>query len=194
MLRSAIMLSWQPATQRVVQMQFALNHLKEPFALESSQSGDETILINGRNVDVPSLDFLADWQLGRKINFSAHGSWMLDDASSLFWYQNVRRSFARTYLEFLQDFFAGDLVTRLRVASRYYGKNIAPVNPTTTTALGDVEIPNVQLFDIQLFLRHGNLSFYFSFENILNKNFEWRPGIAAAGYSLKWGARVDLKN
>jgi len=192
--RGAIMLSWQPATQSVLQIQFALNHLKEPFVLESSQSGNKAILINGVNKDVPSLDFLADWQLSRKINFSAHGAWMLDDASSLFWYQNVRRSFARAYLEFLQDFFAGDLAMQLRVAARHYGKSFASINSTTTTQLTDVEVPGVQLFDIQLFLRHGNLSFYFSFENILNKEFEWRPGITAPGYSLKWGARVDLKN
>lgn len=192
--RGAIMLSWQPAAQTVVQMQFALNHLKEPFVLQSAQSGDGAILINGGNKDVPSLDFLADWQLSRKFNFSAQGSWMLDDASSLFWYQNVRRSFARTYLEFLHDFFSGDLAMRLRAAVRHYGKSIASNNSTTTTLLADVEVPGAQLFDIQLFLRHGNLSFYFSFENILNKDFEWRPGIAAPGYSLKWSARVDLKN
>jgi len=192
--RGAIMLSWQLATRRVLQIQFALNHLKEPFVLESSQSGDKAILINGGNKDVPSLDFLTDWQLNRKINFSAHGSLMLDEAPSLYWYENVRRSFARAYIEFRHDFFAGDLATRLRVAMRHYGKSFASINSTTTTLLADVEVPGAQLFDIQLFLRHRNLSFYFSFENILNKDFDWRPGIAAPGYFLKWGARVDLKN
>jgi len=192
--RGAIMLRWQPATQRVVQIQFALNHLKEPFVLESTLSGDNAILINGGNKNVPGLDFLADWLLSRKINLSAHGSLMLDDASSLYWYENVRRSFARAYIEFRHDFFAGDLATRLRVALRHYGKSITPINSTTPPLLTDVEVPGAQLFDIQLFLRHRNLSFYFSFENILNKTFEWRPGIAAPGYSLKWGARVDLKN
>jgi hypothetical protein len=190
--RGAIMLSWQLAAQRIVHVQLALNHLKEPFVLESSHSEGNAFLTNGEKKDVPSLDFLTGWQLNRKLNFSAHGSWMLDDASTLFWYQNVRRSFGRAYVEFLHDFFSGDLAIRLRVITRHYGKSIASIDSTTSFA--NVEVPSAQLFDIQLFLQHRNLSFYFSFENILNKEFEWRSGIAAPGYSLKWGARVNLKN
>lgn len=191
--RGAVELRWQTADQRSMQIQFALNRFNKPFGFTTSLSAGTANLINDRREDVPSLDFLTTWRVSRKLIIGGHGSMMFQNAATLFWYQNVRRSFARGYVEFLQDFFSGDLTTRLRFAVRHYGESFAPVYSSTAWP-EYIEVPGAQLFEVQLFLRHGNTLFYFSFENILNRKFEWRPGISAPGYFLKWGARVDLKN
>jgi hypothetical protein len=189
--RVALALEWRPADHRSMQIQLAGNRLNKPLVQESVSTADTLFLANGHRADVVGLEFLAEWQMSRKVMLNAHGSLMLRDVSSLYWYHNLRRGFARGYVDFLQDFFDGDLTTRLRIALRYYGKSFGAAYSALPSI---VEVGGAELLDVQLFVRHGNLLFYFSFENVFNKRFEWRPGVEAPGYFLKWGARVDLKN
>jgi hypothetical protein len=93
----------------------------------------------------------------------------------------------------LHDFFGGDLATRLRFVVRHYGQSFAPIYSTTALP-AYVNVPSGTFLDVQLFVRHGDGVLYFSFENILNKKIEWRSGIGAPGYFMKWGARWDFRN
>jgi len=191
--RGAVTLCWQPSPQRLMQIEIALNRLDKPFVVAEFPEADSLSLFNGSSEEVPSLDFLVDWQLSRKFILGANGSLMLQDVAALYWYENVPRRFARGYLEFQQGFFDGDLAVRLRAAVRFYGTSFA-LNDAPTTPPAFLDVTGANLFDVQLAVRHRNISFYFSFENIFNKKFEWCPGIATPGYFLKWGAHVDLRN
>lgn len=191
--RAAVQVGWQPSDHRSMQVQLAINHFNKPLVSESAATTDTLLLANGRRADIPSLEFLSDWQVSRKVILNAHASLMFQDVSPLYWYHNARRSFARGYVDFLQDFFDGDLAIRLRIAVRHYGKSFGPVySPAALPPIA--EAAGAELLDGQLFVRHGDLLFYFSFENVLNKKFAWRPGVEAPGYFLRWGARIDLTN
>ncbi len=191
--RAAFSLILGKTPQRNVQIQFAVNRLSQPFVLDTTFSNVASRLRNGDAENVPSLEVSADWQLAKKIFIGGQSSWMLNDATNLFWYQNLRRGYARAFVEFHHDFFSGDLATRWRLVWRHYGEAWAPIYSNSTLPTF-VKISGASTFDAQLFIQHGRGTIYFSFENVSNEKIDWRPGVAAPGYFLKWGVRVDFRN
>lgn len=185
---------WQHKEMQSLQIQFAVNRLLAPFALHTLALAGQAFLRNSRNENVPSVDFMVQWQLSRKLNLGGHGSWMVKEVPELFWYQHVRRGYTRGFVEFVHDFFGGDLATRLRLVWRHYGESLAP-SYTKSNLPYYLRVAGGSLMDVQLLLRHGSGTVYFSFENILHqKNLKWRPGISAPGYFVKWGVRWDFRN
>ena len=191
--RATLGLGWKRSDQKFLQIEFSVNRLLEAFVLDTLASTGDGYLRNSRRQNAPGFDFMAHWQLSRKLNVGGHGSWLLKEPPNLFWYQHLRRGFARGFVEFFHDFFGGDLAASLRLVWRYYGESRAPIY-TTTNLPSYVEIGGGALMDAQLSFRHGSGTVYFSYENIFDKRMQWRPGVQAPGVFLKWGVRVDFRN
>lgn len=191
--RAAWAVRWQPSEKKWLQIQLAMNRLQAPFALDTLAASGEAYVRNVGNEDIPSVDFLYAWQVSRRLSAGGHGSWMLRTPPALFWYDHVRRGFTRAYVEWSQDFFGSDLVARLRLVWRYYAASAAPVYGASHLPRY-VDVPGGGVADVQLFLRHGSGTVYFSFENVFDADLEWRPGVAAPGRFLKWGVSWDFQN
>lgn len=193
LLRAALAVQWQAEEKGRLQIRSALNRLQAPFAVDTLMPKGQAGLRNANHHNVPSIDGLLEWQLSRALRLGGSATWMLNSPPTLFWYWYVPRGFARAYIELQQDFFRGDLDTRFRLVWRQYGSSQAPIYDQTSLPKY-VPVAGGGMADVQLFLRHGSGTVYFSFENVFDADLEWRPGVAAPGRFLKWGVSWDFRN
>lgn len=127
------------------------------------------------------------WQLAPHWRFGATSTQALNGLPKDFWFWHQPDGYSRVYLEAQKNIFGGDLELLPRVAGRWVGKRYSPRFATTAVQLLDDDLPATAVVDLQIRLRHGDGALLFSWENVLNKRFDWRHGVPAVGRYLRWG-------
>jgi hypothetical protein len=156
------------------------------FRINSSDSSG-ALVNNNKSKFVAATSFDLKWEFMPRWHLGATSAQTLNNLPRdfLFWHQPEGHS--RVYLETLRTLFGGDLEILPRLAGRFIGKRYSPSLATDVIKLLNHNLPAAVVLDFQISLRHGDGAFLFSWENVLNQQFDWRYGVPAVGRYLRWG-------
>jgi len=185
--RSEIGLTWQ---RQNFDLQIRLNGSlwKNGFIFQSEALKKSGTLINSNESEfVLATQLDLKWRLAPRWQLGATSTQTLNGLPQDFWFWHQPEGYNRVYLETQQSVFGGDLELLPRLAGRLVGKRYSPSFATTAVQLLNDDLPTVAVVDFQIRLRHGGGAFLFSWENILNRRFDWRHGVPAVGRYLRWG-------
>lgn len=127
------------------------------------------------------------WQLAPRWHCGAIATQAFNGLPKDFWFWHQPEGYSRVYLETQKNFFDGDLEVLPRLAGRWLGKRYSPSFTTDIVKPLEQQLPAAAVLDFQIRLRHGDGAFLFSWENILNRQFDWRYGVPEVGRYLRWG-------
>ena len=185
--RSEIGMKWQ---RQNFDLQIRLNGSlwKNGFIFQSDTSKKTGTLLNSRASEfVLATQFVLTWRVAPRWRVGAISTQTLNGLPQDFWFWHQPEGFNRVYLETQQSVFGGDLELLPRLAGRLIGKRYSPGFVTNAVRLLNDDLPTVAVLDFQIRLRHGDGAFLFSWENVLNRRFDWRHGVPAVGRYLRWG-------
>jgi len=161
---------------------------KSGFIFQADTSKNSgTLLNNNESKFVVATQLALNWRLAQRWQLGATSTQTLNGLPQDFWFWHQPEGYNRVYLETQQSLFGNDLELLPRLAGRLVGKRYSPSLATTAVQLLDDDLPAAAVLDFQIRLQHGDGAFLFSWENILNKRFDWRHGVPAVGRYLRWG-------
>jgi len=176
--------------QRNLDLHFRLNGSlwKNGFVFQPNSSDSSGALVNSnRNKFVFAAQFDASWEFMPRWRLGAFAAQTINKLPRHFWFWHQPEGHNRVYLETLQSVFGGDLEILPRLAGRFVGKRYSPSFATNAVKPLEHELPAAAVLDFQIRLRHGDGAFLFSWENVLNQQFDWRYEVPAVGRYLRWG-------
>lgn len=185
--RGEIGLQWQ---RQNFDLQIRLNGSlwRHGLIYRSNMANNSGMLANRKqNEFVLATQFNLKWQLAPRWHCGVLATQALNGLPKDFWFWHQPEGYSRVYLETQKSFFDGDLEVLPRLAGRWLGKRYSPSFAATAVRLLDHELPAAAVLDFQIRLRHGDGAFLFSWENILNRQFDWRYGVPEVGRYLRWG-------
>jgi hypothetical protein len=127
------------------------------------------------------------WELVPQVHLYVISAQTINNLPQHFWFWHQPEGHANVYVETRQSLLDGDLEILPRIAGRFVGQRYSPGFATNELRLLKNELPAAALLDLQIRLRHGDGALLFSWENVLNRQFEWRDGVPAVGRFLRWG-------
>ncbi len=140
-----------------------------------------------RSKSVVAAQIDLNWELQPRWHVGVIAAQPLNGLPRDFWFWHQPEGYGRVYVETLQNLFGGDLEILPRLAGRSIGKRYSPSFATDTVKLLDHDLSKTTVLDFQIRLRHGDGALLFSWENVLNQQFDWRFGVPAVGRYLRWG-------
>jgi len=185
--RNEIGLKWQ---RQNLDLQIRLNGSlwKNGFIFQSDTSKKSGTLLNSPESEfVVATQFALTWKFAPRSQLGAISTQTLNGLPQDFWFWHQPEGYNRVYLETQQSVFGGDLELLPRLAGRLIGKRYSPSFATNAVDLLNDDLPTVAVLDFQIRLRHGDGAFLFSWENVLNRRFDWRHGVPGVGRYLRWG-------
>lgn len=185
--RGEIGLKWRG---RNLDLQFLLNgsQWSDAFVFQTNASDSSGAIVNSKERNfVAAASFELKWEFKPRWHLGAISAQTLNNLPRGFWFWHQPEGHGRVYLETLQNLFNGDLEILPRLAGRFVGKRYSPSFATDTVKLLKHNLPVAAVLDFQIRLRHGDGAFLFSWENVLNQQFDWRHGVPAVGRYLRWG-------
>jgi len=185
--RNEIGVKWQ---RQSLDLQFRLNgsFWKDGLIFQADTSKNSGALFNNaHNEFVLATQFDLRWKFLPRWHLGAIATQTINGLPKDFWFWHQPEGYSRVYFETLQSFFDGDLEILPRLAGRFIGKRYSPSFATDAVKLFDHELPAAAILDFQIRLRHGDGALLFSWENVLNKQFNWRHDVPAVGRYLRWG-------
>jgi hypothetical protein len=185
--RGEIGVKWR---RRNFDLQFLLNgSLWRDGFIFRTNSFDSTgaLFNNGKSKLVAATQLDLNWEFAPRWHLGATSAQTLNNLPRDYWFWHQPEGHSRVYLETLQNFFNGDLEILPRLAGRFVGKRYSPSFAADAVKLLDHHLPIAAVLDFQIRLRHGDGAFLFSWENVLNQQFNWRYGVPAVGRYLRWG-------
>jgi hypothetical protein len=192
--RGEIGMKWR---QRNLALQFHLHGSlwKDRFVFQANSLRTSGALFNStRSKSVVAAQVDLNWELMPRWHVGAIAAQTLNNLPKDFWFWHQPEGYGRIYLETLQSLFGGDLELLPRLVGRFVGKRYSPSFATDAVKLLDHDLPKTAVLDFQIRLRHGDGALLFSWENILNQQFDWRFGVPAVGRYLRWGFWWDFLN
>jgi hypothetical protein len=155
---------------------------------QANASDSSGAIVNGNESKfVVAASFKLNWEFMPRWHLGVLSAQTLNNLPRGFWFWHQPEGHGRVYLETLQNLFNGDLEILPRLAGRFVGKRYSPSFATDTVKLLKHNLPVAAVLDFQIRLRHGDGAFLFSWENVLNQQFDWRHGVPAVGRYLRWG-------
>ncbi|MDZ7288894.1 MAG: hypothetical protein ONB44_04100 [candidate division KSB1 bacterium] len=160
----------------------------EGLVFKMNSPGNSGSLYNSnRQWTILAAQLHLHWEFARRWHFFAISAQTANELPRDFWFWHQPEGCSRVYLETLQSFFDGDLEILPRLAGRFIGRRYSPAFAPDAVELLDHELPRAAVLDLQIRLRHGDGALLFSWENVLNQQFDWRSGVPAVGRFLRWG-------
>ncbi|MDZ7361402.1 MAG: hypothetical protein ONB46_11865 [candidate division KSB1 bacterium] len=185
--RGEIGMKWR---RRNFALQFFLHGSvwKDRFVFQANPLRSSGALFNStRSKSVVATQLDLNWKVKPRWHVGAIVAQPLNGLPGDFWFWHQPEGYGRVYLETLRNLFGGDLEILPRLAGRFIGKRYSPSFATDAVKLLDHNLPKTAVLDFQIRLRHGDGALLFSWENILNQQFDWRFGVPAVGRYLRWG-------
>ena len=185
--RSELGMKWQ---RQNFDLQILLNGSlwNNGFVFQSDSLKKSGTLNNSNESEfILAAQLALNWKLAPRWRVGAISTQTLSGLPQDFWFWHQPEGYNRVYLETQQSVFGGDLELLPRLAGRLIGKRYSPSLATNTARLLADDLPTVAVLDFQIRLRHGDGAFLFSWENVLNRRFDWRHGVPAVGRYLRWG-------
>jgi len=185
--RGEIGMKWR---RRNFALQFLLHGSlwNDRFVFQANSLRNSGALFNStRSKAVVAAQADLNWELMPRWYMGAIAAQSLNGLPRDFWFWHQPEGYGRVYLETLQNLFGGDLEILSRFAGRFIGKRYSPSFAADAVKLSDHDLPKTAVLDFQIRLRHGDGALLFSWENVLNQQFDWRYGVPAVGRYLRWG-------
>jgi hypothetical protein len=170
------------------QIRLSDSHWKNGMIFRTDSKTSFGLLRNSeRSKTVFAAQMSLRWEFAPRWYLAAISAQALNNLPRHFWFWHQPEGYSRFYLETLQSFFNGDLEILPRIAGRFIDRRYSPSFATDEISLLSHELPTTAVLDLQIRLRHGDGALLFSWENVLNRQFEWRYGVPAVGRFLRWG-------
>ena len=115
------------------------------------------------------------------------GAHALSGLPGQFWFWHQSGAHWRVYLEARRRLFDNTLEVLPRLSGRYLGERYSPFFEAGRDFPTFKTLASAATLDFHLRLQYGNGAFFLSWENILNREFNWRVSVPDPGLVFRWG-------
>ncbi|MCG3154016.1 MAG: hypothetical protein DKINENOH_00608 [bacterium] len=155
----------------------------------SLQRADTTAALRNDTAvaETPALQAQLRWRPLAHLAVGLHAAHALQEVPQQFWFWHQPRTYVHAYVASPWILFDHDLELTPRFAARVIG---ARFSPDFSEALGSVSFAHLataRVIDFQLQLRHGAGAVFLSWENLLDRRWQWRAGVQDPGRAFRWG-------
>ncbi len=179
--------SWRRNTF-ALQAQLGSGRWQEGFIFTADSAAGPAYL---RNDEQPEQSTAARlqfrWQPRRNISIQLLGAHNLQKLPPHYWFWYHPEGFARLHLEARRTLFKNNLEVLPRLSVRYLGERTSPVLSEQSVLPQFKTFEAVTTLDFHLRLRYGTGAMLFSWENLLNKEYQLRDGVPDPGLVFRWG-------
>lgn len=180
-------LAWQSKTAEM-QLVFGGAWWHDGFYLQPNPSDTTASLQNSAEaITTPALQFRGSVRPFKRVKAGLIWAHTIREVPQQFWFWHQPRFYGRIHLETSWQWFGRSLEVSPRVAMRLLGERASPDFAALPESITFTHLPAASLLDIQLRLRYGDGALFLAWENLLNKDLQWRAGVHDLGRVFRWG-------
>lgn len=138
-------------------------------------------------VETPALQAQLRWRPLTHLAVGLHTAHALQQVPQQFWFWHQPRTYVHAYLASPWILFDHDLEVTPRLAARVIGERFSPAFSEDLGTVSFVHLATARVIDFQLQLRHGAGALFLSWENLLDRRWQWRAGVQEPGRAFRWG-------
>ena len=159
------------------------------YKIDSTQVGGTTGgLTNSDNArNTFALQAAARYQASHKWTLGFQAAGAAAELPRHFWFWHQPQTHIRFYVERYFKAFQNKLALLPRLSGRFIGQRHSPQFDSDGTLSSLIQLPSTTTFDFQIRLQYGTGAVFFSWENLLSQEFEWRHNVPATGRIFRWG-------